>query len=185
MNTGIARKLGMSFGSWQLIFNAVLLAGVIISDRKRIGFGTVYNMVATGYTSDFFLQALNLAKFPDESLLAIRIASLIFGIAILYFGAALYIEANMGVSPYDALAIIVADKTHRSTWFRWYRIGTDVLCVMGGVLTQSDVGIGTLITACFAGPLMAFFRKAVVKFQKSHNLYAAAQRAGDEEEDGA
>jgi uncharacterized membrane protein YczE len=182
MNTGMARKLGLSFGTWQLISNTVLLAGVIIFDRKRIGFGTVYNMVATGYTSDFFLRFLSVVEFPNELAVAARIASLIAGIAILSFGAALYIEANMGVSPYDALAIMLTDKTRRSAWFRWYRIGTDGVCVIAGFLTRSDVGIGTLITACFAGPLMAFFREAVATLQKSR--YAGKRRAGNEEENG-
>jgi uncharacterized membrane protein YczE len=164
MNTGVARKIGMSFGNWQLIMNAIMLVGVFFSDRRKIGFGTVYNMAATGYTSDAFLWLLNLAPFESAVPFPARAAALVFGILILYFGAAFYIEANMGVSPYDALAIIFAEKIGKPHWFRWARIGTDILCVGGGFLTKSDVGLGTLITACFAGPLLAFFRNIAAKF---------------------
>jgi uncharacterized membrane protein YczE len=68
----------------------------------------------------------------------------------------------MGLSPYDAVAIIISEKINRQNWFRWIRIGTDALCVLGGVLTQSDVGIGTLISVLIGGPLIALFRKLLL-----------------------
>jgi uncharacterized membrane protein YczE len=89
----------------------------------------------------------------------------VLGMPILYFGAAVYIETNMGMAPYDAIAIIIAEKIKKQNWFRWIRIGTDALCVCGGILTQSDIGIGTLLTVLFAGPLIALFRKSIIKLK--------------------
>jgi uncharacterized membrane protein YczE len=158
LNTGLARKLGMSFGNWQIIFNLILLVFIIFADRHQIGFGSVFNMVGIGYASDFFLFLFNRVHISSEALLPARFATLIIGTVLLYFGAAMYIEARMGVAPYDALALVIAEKTRRPEWYRWYRITGDALCVLVGFLTGSDVGLGTLITAFFGGILISFFR---------------------------
>ncbi|GMO15465.1 MAG: hypothetical protein Pg6A_01580 [Termitinemataceae bacterium] len=160
LNTGISNKIGMSFGTWQLVFFAPMIIGVFIFDRSKIGFGTLYNMLTIGYTSDFFLWLINKIYIFESFSIQTRIISFIFGFPVLYFGAAVYIETNMGIAPYDAIAIIIAEKIKKQNWFRWIRIGTDALCVTGGILTQSaGVGAGTLLTVLFAGPLIAFFRK--------------------------
>ena len=54
MNKAISLKIGMLFGTWQLIINAVMLIIVIFWDRSSLGFGTVFNMVLVGYYVDFF-----------------------------------------------------------------------------------------------------------------------------------
>jgi uncharacterized membrane protein YczE len=165
LNLGIAKKLGMSFGTWQLIMSIILLVGVFLSDRGKVGFGTLYNMVVIGYTSDILLWFIGKIPLFDALFLLIRIISFIFGFLVLYFGAAVYIEANMGISPYDAVAIIIVEKIKRQNLFRWIRIGTDALCVIGGILAQSNVGIGTLLTVLFAGPLIALYRKLLMEMK--------------------
>ena len=45
MNWTISEKLGILFGTWQLLLNAFLFIIVILFGRKYIGFGTVANMV--------------------------------------------------------------------------------------------------------------------------------------------
>jgi uncharacterized membrane protein YczE len=165
LNLGIAKKLGMSFGTWQLIMSIILLIGVFLSDRGKIGFGTLYNMVVIGYTSDIFLWFIGKAPLFEAFFLQVRIVSFVLGFFVLYFGAAIYIEANMGISPYDAVAIIIAEKIRKQNLFRWIRIGTDALCVIGGILAQSNVGIGTLLTVLFAGPLIALYRKLLIELK--------------------
>jgi uncharacterized membrane protein YczE len=159
LNTGITKQIGISFGTWLLIINIIMLIGVFIFDRSKIGFGTLYNMIAIGYTSDFLLWFIKKIPLFESFSIQIRIVTFVIGLPVLYFGAAVYIETNMGTAPYDAIAIIIAEKIKKQNWFRWIRIGTDTLCVIGGILTQSDVGIGTLLTVLFAGPLIASFRK--------------------------
>jgi uncharacterized membrane protein YczE len=163
LNTGVAARIGMSFGTWQLLISVVMLALMFVFDKSKIGFGTLYNMVTVGYTSDFLLSIIKNILLLEPIPLQIRIVSFILGFLILYFGVAVYIETNMGIAPYDAIAIIIAEKIEKQDWFKWIRIGTDVLCVIGGVLTKSEgVGIGTLLTALFSGPLIASFRKLKV-----------------------
>jgi len=95
--------------------------------------------------------------------LKIRVVAFSFGLISYYFGVAIYIETNMGLSPYDAVGIIIAEKIKMQNWFKWIRIGTDALCVFGGITTQSDVGVGTLVSVLLGGPLIALFRKFLMK----------------------
>ena len=165
LNTGIANKIGLSFGTWQLIISVIMFIGIFIFDRSKLGFGTLYSVVAIGYTSDFLLRLIMKIPLFEAFSIQTRIISFVSGLPVLYFGAAIYIATNMGVSPYDAIAIVIAEKIKRQNWFRWLRIGTDALCVVGGILTQSDVGIGTLITVLCAGPVIAFFKKILMKLK--------------------
>ena len=163
LNIGIAKQLGIAFGTWQLIFCFILLVGVFIFDKSKIGFGTVYIMIAAGYTSDLFLWLFQNINLPEEFSVEIRITAFVLGLIFYYFGAAIYIETNMGLAPYDAVGIIISEKIKRPNWFRWIRIGTDALCVIGGIITQSDAGIGTLVCVLLGGPLIALFRKIIMK----------------------
>jgi len=163
-NVGMARQLGISFGTWMVIIYFFMLFIIFFIDKRKIGFGTVYVMLLCGYTSDFFLWLINLIPFMDFAM-EIRITALVLGLFFNFFGAAVYIESNMGLSPYDAVAIIISEKIKREHWFRWIRIGTDALCVFGGMLTKSDIGIGTLITVVLCGPFIALFRKQLKKLK--------------------
>jgi len=63
LNIGIAKQIGISFGLWQFIMCLILVVGVFIFDKSKIGFGTVYIIVAAGYTSDLFLWLITKFHF--------------------------------------------------------------------------------------------------------------------------
>ena len=81
--------------------------------------------------------------------------------------------ADMGVSTYDAVAIVMSAKWKWGK-FKYIRICTDLVCVLLGcllfVLAGNELGkiptiagIGTIITAFFMGPLIDFFNEKVAK----------------------
>jgi uncharacterized membrane protein YczE len=53
MNYGFAAMAGISFGTFQMLFNAALFILVLFIDRKQFGLGTIGNMVIVGYSADF------------------------------------------------------------------------------------------------------------------------------------
>ena len=53
MNFGFSALTGLSFGTYQLCFNAVLFLIIFFIDRKQFGLGTIGNMVVVGYSADF------------------------------------------------------------------------------------------------------------------------------------
>ena len=81
--------------------------------------------------------------------------------------------ANLGVSAYDAVAIILAYKWKLGK-FQYCRISADLVCVLagceiflvaGGAWNQipTIAGVGTIITAFFMGPLIEFFNVKIAR----------------------
>lgn len=97
----------------------------------------------------------------------VRVLCLVVGVVIICFGSAFYMTADLGVSTYDAVALIIVNTWKRGK-FQYVRIITDVVCVLLGVAlflisggAARDIitiaGVGTIITAFFMGPLIEFF----------------------------
>lgn len=149
----------VSFGTFYSILNAILLLIIFFWNRKKIGLGTVINIFLVGYIADFSEWLMNLI-FPDPGW-PVKILLLILGIVIMCFASALYFTADLGVSTYDAISLTVSERTRFP--FRWARITSDLLAVLIGWLLGATVGIGTLITAFFMGPLIDFFNRTVAE----------------------
>ena len=65
---------------------------------------------------------------------------------LLSFASSLYYTADLGVSSYDALALM-ASNDYDIAQFRFCRIATDLFCVSVGFMGGANIGIGTVITA--------------------------------------
>ena len=169
--SGLDALIPIEFGTLYVIVNVVLLLFSLIADRSRIGIATFINLFLLGYITQFsyaFLQGI----LPDPSL-PVRIACLVIGIVIICFGSALYMTADLGVSTYDAVAIVMSSKWHWGK-FKYIRIITDLVCIAAGctlfVLAGNALGkiptiagAGTIITAFFMGPLIDFFNVKIAR----------------------
>ena len=83
----------------------------------------------------------------------------LLAIAIFTLGVAVYKDAKLGVSPYDAIAPVVAEKTG---WrYRNARLAQDILVILGAILLGGPIGITTFITGFMAGPFIEFFSRKV------------------------
>ncbi len=168
MNLGISGFLKMSFGNWQLIMNAVLLIIVWFTVRNCIGPGTIVNMVLVGYTADF-LCWLFLDQLHFSVTMPLRILFLLVGTLLASLGCACYMIADMGIAPYDSVAFIITKYTKEKISFRLARVMSDltvilagvIFCMMAGNSIWQIVGLGTIVNACFNGPLIQFFRERI------------------------
>ena len=169
--SGLDKISPIEYGMLYIVINAVLLLVSLIFDRHMIGLGTIANLFLVGYLAQYSQQFLT-SVLPAESLIA-RIVFLLLGIVGLCFSCGLYMPANMGVSTYDAIAIIMDKKWHIGK-FKYNRIATDFVCVIIGtilyVMSGEPIrsvtaigGIGTIITAFFMGPLVDFFANNFTK----------------------
>lgn len=147
----------LSYGTFYAVLNLVILAADFFLDRHYIGLATLINLFLTGYVVAFSENCIH-AVLP-EPVLWQRILLLAIGVVVLCFASAFYITADLGVSTYDALALILADK--KVAPFSVCRIGCDLICVIIGFVCGAVIGVGTLITALFMGPLITFFRTHV------------------------
>jgi len=154
---GIWMHTPLGFGTFYTIVNLIMLIGVFIVDKTKIGLGTLINIFLLGYVVQFSSWLFN-TWIPDPSLM-LRIIALAVAIIVICFGSALYFTGDMGVSTYDAVALLMAEK--KIAKFQYCRIGTDLVCTIIGFLLGATVGVGTLATALFMGPIIAFFNKTI------------------------
>ncbi len=168
---GLDLLIPLSFGTLYVIVNTILLIFSFLFDKSKIGIATFINLFLLGYIADFTQNTLG-RLIPSPGL-GLRILLMMIAIVVICFAISLYMTADLGVSTYDAIAIILAEKWHFAK-FQFCRIFTDVICVIlgvaifflaGGTLStlSSIVGIGTIITAFFMGPLINLFNEKVAK----------------------
>ncbi len=169
--SGLDAVIPIGFGTLYVIVNLVLLCFALMFDRKKIGLATLINLFLLGYIAQFSQSCVQ--RLLPEPTLAVRLVLLAVAIVIMCLASAFYFTANLGVSTYDALALIWSEKQSRIK-FPICRVITDFVCVLGGValcrlagftLKQilGEVGIGTIITAFFMGPLIEFFNQKVAR----------------------
>ena len=170
MNLRISGFIGWSFGTWQLLMNAVILVIVFFQARHCIGAGTIINMIFVGYIADFVCWLVQ-DVVQIEMSLPLRIIALVLAQLMASMGVALYMVADMGIAPYDSVAIIIEKLTHQKIPFHKARVLSDVVVVIVGIAFASAsgagiwavAGIGTVINACFNGPLIQFFKTKLEK----------------------
>jgi len=154
---GICNHLTLDFGSFYLILNIIMLIFIFFIDRHKIGLGTFINIFLLGYVVEFS-SWLFASLIPDPTV-GIKILFLIMGIVVISFGSSLFFVGDLGVPPYGAIALILTEK--KVARFQYCRIGTDIICTLLGYFLGATVGIGTLITAFFMGPIIEFFNRKV------------------------
>lgn len=167
--TGLDALIPLDYGIVYIIINVAMLTFSLLTDKHYIGLATFINLFFLGYITQFTLGILGM--FIQEPSLVVRVICLVFGIFILCLGCSMYITADLGVSTYDAISIVMANKWKLGK-FKYMRICTDVACVICGCILYviagntigsltAMVGIGTIITAFFMGPLIEFFNDNV------------------------
>ena len=158
---GISRQMTwIGFGTVYMISNLLMLVAIFFLDKHYIGIATFINIFLLGYVVQFSDDIVGMIV-GDTPSMATQIILLIAGVVILCFASAMYFTADLGVSTYDAVSLIMTDK--KLGKFKYLRIGTDLFCVVVGFLLGGIVGVGTLITAFFMGPLIDFFNRKVAQ----------------------
>ncbi|MCR5155517.1 MAG: DUF6198 family protein [Butyrivibrio sp.] len=155
MNVTISERLGILIGTWQVLFYSVLLILVLIWGREHIGLGTLANMFLIGYTIDFFrwlwgrvLPETLFTQWPS------RIAIFVVSLLMFVVSASLYMNANMGVAPYDAIPMMVKKYLLKKVPFSIIRIVYDFTAIVIGILLGGKPNIGIVLMALLLGPVI-------------------------------
>ncbi len=165
--SGLDAVIPIHFGTLYVIVNLLLLVFALAFDRRKIGLATLINLFLLGYIAEFSQSCM--AKLLPAPTLPLRLLILAIAIVIMCLASAFYFTADLGVSTYDAVALIWSEKQKRIA-FPICRVITDLFCVLCGILLcmaagftlrqiTGEVGIGTIITAFFMGPLIQFFNR--------------------------
>ncbi len=152
LNMSLAEKFGISFGFLQMCVNGIVLVFVGLVAQKLLSVGTVFNMIGVGYVCEFFTGIYD-QVLPKESPLAVRLVFMVLGVFLLSLSASLYFNCNLGVSPYDALGFVLEERTKIK--YKWCRVITDLICTLSAVAMGGPIGVGTVVTAFFMGPVVS------------------------------
>ena len=126
---GLDKLVPLDFGLLYIIVNALLLIFALVFDRHYIGIATFINLFLLGYITQFSYQFLQTVIV--EPSIFVRAACLVVGVVVICFGSAFYMTADLGVSTYDAVALIIVN-TWKKGKFQYVRIFTDIVCVILG-----------------------------------------------------
>ena len=152
---GIDKALKLGYGTTFVIVNAVFLVLMLVLARKMLNVGTLVNMFFLGYIIDFsYSMCMKISSSPS---FFVRVVYFIVSIILITFSSAVIYTADMGVSTYDWIALKTAE-VQKKVSFKWCRVGTDLICVIIGLVFSIIPGIGTIVTAFLLGPLVSFFR---------------------------
>ena len=171
--SGIDALVPIGFGTLYVLVNGVLLLFALMFDRHYIGVATFVNLFLLGYVVEFSTATLQ-GLFPDPSM-TVRTVSFVLSFVFLCLGSSVYMTADLGVSTYDAVALICAN-TWKLGKFKFIRIITDLACIVLGIgmyllsggergVILTFVGVGTIVTAfCMGPPIDWFNRKVSIPF---------------------
>ena len=129
--SGLDAVIPIRFGTLYVIVNLLLLSFSLVTDRRKIGLATFINLFLLGYIVEFS-QGVCERLLPAPGI-AVRAALFLPALVILSLASALYITADLGVSTYDAVALVWSKRQKRIP-FQFCRILTDSVCVIAGAV---------------------------------------------------
>lgn len=143
---GVAKHLpSLGLGTISMIVGAALLIPSFFLGIKTT-FATFINMYYYGIVLNRFMSG-NIVSPPANLLMSFLY--LILGILIIGFGTAVYLLADTGTGPRDALMLGLCKKT--GIRISKIRAGIEISAVILGVLLGGSFGIGTLIFSLTIG----------------------------------
>ncbi len=151
LSLGLSKTLGILYGTASVAVSLTIL-GIDVLMKEPIGIAMFIDAIVVGKSVDFF-NWLGLVP-PCRSLLT-GIPCLFAGLVILAYTQYTYMLAALGCGPRDTLLVGLKKRLRRVP------IGAVSIGLLGsatliGWLLGGPVGIGTLICAFAAGPIMQF-----------------------------
>ena len=161
VNYGLSNITEINFGTLELIFNGILLVFVLINDISRLGFGTLGNMIIVGYAADLTAYLMNrFFNITEFTYLPVRVGVMLVALIVFVFAVALYINAGLGSSAYDALPFIIHDKIQKLTGKqikqKYVRIGFDAVFTILGFVFKGEAGVITILMVLTLGPVIDY-----------------------------
>lgn len=172
MNLNIASTLGWGLGNTEVLVYGLMLIFTFIFGAQMIGFGTLANMILIGYVVDlcrWLWKNIGFAQFIYDGSFTVR--AIIFAATLVCFVivASIYINAQMGVAPYDAMPNIISGWIPKIP-FAVIRILFDLSAVGIGVIAgklnpqgiQGSI-VGSILMSLLLGPIISLIAKPLKK----------------------
>lgn len=179
MNLNISYVAKLSLGNTQVLIYSVLLLFTVLFGVQMIGFGTLANMLLIGYIVDFcrwMWKNIGFAEFIQYSMLSEKLIVFFLAITVFVFAASVYINAQMGTAPYDALPIIISNAVPKVPFFL-IRILFDFSAVAIGIfvalISKNEIQgslIGSVCMSLALGPVISLVGKILAKVFENNSV---------------
>jgi uncharacterized membrane protein YczE len=147
---GIMFKTNSNYAISIIVANLVPVSLLFAIKRNDLlSFGS-FAILLIGPLIDFWLAS---GLFVTPSLIFMQILFLTIGIMLTGFGLSVYIHANVGMSPFEALVVAISQK-FKNVRFFIIKILFDMLFLIVGFVLGGVVGIGTVISVLAFGPVI-------------------------------
>ena len=159
LGMGIAAHTPLNYGlSMTLI--ALVVLGIDLLLRERIGCGTVIDALLTG---NFVQMYSDLNPFPLNTSLWLGIPIMLVGFVFMALGMWIYMRAQQGCGPRDSLLVGLGKRLPRLP-IGLVEILLWAVVLLAGWLLGGPVGIGTLISTFGAGAVMQLVY-SIIRFE--------------------
>lgn len=157
---GVMNKVDLKLPVVMIIMNSLYFIVEILFGRKLIGIGTFVNWFGVGTLAAFWEYVLtSFITFPEDFWGRFMIMAI--GIVELSFAVSLYQTPDVGIAPYDALAIILDERTPLP--YFWCRMIVDSSATLIAFVLGAIVNLGTLACAFGLGPFISLFSRFVAE----------------------
>jgi uncharacterized membrane protein YczE len=145
---GIMLQTNSNYALAIIIANLVpVIVLFIIRRNDLLSFGS-FAVILIGPLIDLWLAS---GFFVEPTDLIIQLMFLLVGILTSGLGLAVYIHANVGMSPFEALVVAISQK-FKNVRFFLIKILFDSLFLVVGFILGGVIGIGTVISVLAFGP---------------------------------
>lgn len=161
MYVGLNEHFGLSVGTWIFIVGIVLIFVNALLLKERIDVSAVIPVVTVGFLIDFWLLFI-FADF-QVPILALQLAMLVGGVAIIAVGIACYLQSKIARNPMDTLMIAIQTLTGKSMAVSKTIMELGVLII--AFLLGGPIGLGTIFVTLMIGPMIQFFYNPITKLR--------------------
>ncbi len=149
LHIGVAQTTGILYGTASVIISYAIL-GIDIALREPIGIAMFIDAFVVGKAVDFFNK---MGVVPKCDSLVKGVVVMLIGLVIMAYTQYTYMSASLGCGPRDTLLVALAKRAKKIP-IGVVSIALLSLATFIGWLLGGPVGIGTLICAFAAGPIM-------------------------------
>jgi len=147
LSEGISLNSTLNIGESTFLVSVVVLM-LWIPLRQKPGFGTLANIVVIAASIE-----LGLLIIPTVENIFLKYFYVLFGIALVGIGSALYITCGLGTGPRDGLMTGLHYKT--GVRVGRVRLGIEVVAMSIGAILGGSLGVGTALFALLIGQSVA------------------------------
>jgi uncharacterized membrane protein YczE len=165
LNVALTNRVGLTIGTWVMIAGGVLIIVNAILLKRWPELLSVITFVVIGSMIDFWMN--HVFDIWQGGQFIVRLGALILGLAIIGFGASIYLQAKFPLNPIDNF--MMAIKKRLSVNLMVAKTIGEIVALIPAILLKGPIGIGTIIITFAVGPFIQiffpYFEKIMQKLQ--------------------